>query len=199
MLMFINALVEGIVDEAAAYRIVLAAGHDWGVCYGRRGHDYIRKKLPGFNEAARDLPYLVLVDHKETRLSCAPEVVSRWLPRRHPLTLLRVVVRELESWLLADREGLAEFLNVPTGRVPSRPEELDDPKRTLVNLARRSRSRTIREALVPPSGSTRQEGALYASEMIRFIHKSWNIQAARRNAPSMDRCLERLKELPRHL
>jgi hypothetical protein len=194
--MYINALVEGIMDEAAAQRIITAAGHQLGICYGKRGCSYIRQKVPGFNEAARDLAILALVDHMDTRLSCAPEVVSLWLLRRRPFMLLRVVVRELESWLLADREGLARFLGIPTGRVPPRPEEVEDPKRTLVNLARQSRSRTMRTSMVPARGSTSREGVLYASEMIRFIHGVWNIEAARINAPSMDRCFQRLEELP---
>ena len=193
--MFINALVEGIMDEAAAQRIIAATGHKFGICYGKRGCAYIRKRVSGFNAAATAVPYLTLVDHMDTELSCPPEVVSRWVPHRRPLMLLRVVVRELESWLLADRQNLAEFLKVSLARIPRHPEGIEDPKRTLINAARRSRSPRMRDALVPKEGSTAQVGPLYASEMIRFIHQHWNIDAARGQSPSMDRCLRRLQEL----
>jgi hypothetical protein len=194
--MLVNALVEGIVDEAAARRIITAAGHEFGTCYGKHGSGYIKEKADGFNNAARVVPLLGLVDHVDTGLLCPPDVVSHWLPHRRPLMLLRVVVRELESWLLADRENLAHFLKVPPGRIPRAPEDVEDPKRTLVNLARRSRSSTIRDALVPRRGSTSQEGVLYTSEMVRFIREGWNLDTARERAGSMDRCLRRLEQLP---
>ncbi len=197
--MIVNALVEGIADEAVARRIILSTRHEMGTCYGKRGAAYIQDRIHGFNNATRSLPLLVLLDHMDTGLDCPPEVASSLVPNRRPLLLLGVVVRELESWLLADLKGLAGFLKVAIGRVPRNPEEVEDPKRTLVNLARRSRSRRVREALVPREGSTSQEGVLYTSEMMRFVHQYWSIDAARQRAQSLDRCLRRLEELPKAL
>jgi hypothetical protein len=122
--------------------------------------------------------------------------VSQWLPNRQTTMLLRVVVRELESWLLADHENMATFLSVSKELVPGNSEQLPDPKEEVVRLARRSRSKAIRESLVPRAGSTARVGPLYEAEMIRFIRNHWDISHAASYAPSLARCVQRLRELP---
>jgi hypothetical protein len=97
---------------------------------------------------------------------------------------------------LMNKENLADFLNVSVAKIPTDPERLNNPKLTLVNLARSSRSKSIREALVPDPGSvTAKEGRLYTSEMIRFIQERWDIAIARGNSESLNRCCNRLEEM----
>ena len=191
----IHTLVEGDLDEAAAVKLVMATRHTPGVCYGKHGWGYIRSKIQGFNQAARALHCLALVDFMDTGLDCAPEVVTQWLPHRRPRMLFRVVVRELESWLMADRGNLADFLRVDIALLPVAPEQLADRKRELVNIARHSRYRSVRSALVPDPESTAQVGKLYVSEMKQFIDERWDLQVARASAPSLDRCLTTLEGL----
>jgi len=191
----IHILVEGPTDAALAIRIITAAGHSSGTVYGKKGCGFIKMKIDGFNRAASGAIYLALIDFMDTGSDCPPQVVSAWLPHRNPNMLFRVVVRELESWLLADRQGISGFLNVSLDKVPIEPEKIDNPKRTLVDLARGSRSRKIKEALVPETGSTAQVGKLYVSEMVRFINTEWDKDKARLNAPSLDRCLTVLESL----
>jgi len=137
---------------------------------------------------------LALVDLMDTGLPCPPAVVDAWLPRRDPGMLFRVVVREVESWLLADRTNLADFLRVAVAKVPSAPEEEIDPKQSLVNLARKSRSAEIRRLLVPAKGSSATEGPAYTSEMRRFVDNHWDVAEARKNAPSLASCLKALEQ-----
>lgn len=191
----INTLVEGDLDEAAAIRLVRHSHHVPGVCYGKRGWGYLRNKIRGFNKATKVLHCLTLVDFMDTGLACPPEVVEQWLPHRQPKMLFRIVVRELESWLIADRDNLADFLGVDAGFVPADPEQLEDPKRELINIARYSKRRKIRSAIVPEVGSTAQVGKLYNSEIMRFIETRWDIQIARTNAPSLNRCLLALEAI----
>lgn len=191
----INLIVEGDLDEAVAGRIVQTAGHDLGVCYGKRGYGYIQSKIAGFNMAARNVHYLALVDFMDTGLPCPAEVIAQWVPNRQQNMLFRVVVREIESWLLADRINLARFLGISATRVPVSPEQINDPKLTLVNLARLSKNSRIRSALVPDVGSTAQVGRLYTSEMKVFISGLWDIDVARSNSSSLNKCLLRLEEL----
>jgi hypothetical protein len=176
------------MDEAAANRLIEAAGHTPGTCYGKKGFPYIQNKVRSFNQTSIKTNYLVLVDFMDTGLACPAEVVAQWLPHRRPSLLFRVVVRELESWLLADRENLASFLRVSAAKIPSDPEQLPDPKLTLVNIARFSRSKGIREALVPEAGSTARIGKLYTSEMSRFIEADWDITNARKSSESLNKC-----------
>jgi hypothetical protein len=191
----INTLVEGLMDEAVAARVVEAAGHLPGVCYGKKGCGYIKRKLSAYNQSSKSMYYLVLVDLMDTGERCSPEVVAKWLPYPAKKMIFRVVAREVESWLIADREGIAKFLNVSVAGVPSDPESLPDPKLTLVNLARKSRSRQTRDGLVPEEGTGAIVGKLYTSEMVRFIEGQWDIARARANARSLDRCMRRLTEI----
>jgi hypothetical protein len=151
--------------------------------------------VKNYNRSAKSIYYLTLVDLMDTDEPCAPEVVIEWVPYREPKMVFRVVVQELESWLLADREGIAGFIKIDRLKVPAMPELLPDPKDALIRLARRSRSKPIRSGLVPETGSQAKVGKLYASEMIRFINTQWDIEVARMNAPSLEKCLQRLEEI----
>ena len=84
--------------------------------------DVRSESLPMLNQMARFTPCLALVDFMDTGMECPPSVPSAWTPDRHPNLIFRVVVRELESWLLADRRGIARFLRIPAARVPSAPK-----------------------------------------------------------------------------
>ena len=191
----INPLVEGEMDEAVAFKLIDTTGHSPGVCYGKKGCGYIKSKIQGFNLSARYSCYLTLVDIMDTGISCPADVVAQWLPHSEVNMIFRVVVREIESWLMADRHGLADFLGVSLIRIPTSPEQIEDPKRELVNIARRSRKPRIRSAIVPDSTSTAQVGRLYLSELSNFINVRWQPQMARMVAPSLDRCLKRLESL----
>lgn len=193
--MVVHALVEGQLDSHVANRLIQFAGLSAGSTYGLQGFGYIKTKVRLFNQSAQGIFYLALVDFMDTGLSCPAEVVSSWIPNRRSEMIFRVVVNELESWLLADRENLARFLGIDINKIPNDPESILDPKLEIVNLARGSKNSTVRSALVPRKGSTAQVGKLYNSEMMDFIDKRWNIVAARKNAPSLDRCLVRLTEL----
>jgi len=189
----VNKLVEGSLDDALATKLIHSVGLIPGDSYGKKGYPYIADKIKSFNRSAKGEFYLfTLVDFMDSRLNCPSEVIMKLLPHPSPNMVFRVVVRELESWLIADRKNLAKFLKISLQQIPDNPESINDPKRTLVNLARKSSSSKIRSALVPETGSTSQVGKLYSSEMVCFIQKFWNIETATRNAPSLDRCLTRL-------
>lgn len=172
--MLIRLLVEGRLDEAVAQRLAVESGFIVENAQGKQGWMFVQRNLPTLNAMAQFTPCLALVDFMDTRTTCPPSVVSQWIPNRNDNMVFRIVVRELESWLLADRQGIARFLRVPVARVPAAPEEEDDPKRTLVNLARSSSSRRIREALVPAQGASAVVGRNYNAEMERFIRSEWS-------------------------
>ena len=191
----IHSLVEGLMDEAVAAKIIKAAGHIPGTCYGLRSCGYIQSKIQSYNRSAKSIYYLTLIDFMDTGEVCAPEVITKWVPYREQKMLVRIVIREIESWLLADCEGIAKFLKIDLLKVPTTPEKLVDPKLELIKLARKSKSQDIRTAIAPEPESVAKVGKLYTSEMIRFIKKHWNIQNARINAPSLEKCLLRLEAI----
>lgn len=193
--MYFNLLVEGYVDEALAQKLVSHCGHQSGSTFGIKGWTYIQSKAKSFDQACFGQGLLTLVDLMDTKLLCPSLVVSEWVPDRNPLHIFRVVLREVESWILADRESIAEYLAVPVAKIPLLPEALDDPKRSLINLARTSRRKTVREALVPADGTSASEGPLYSSEIIKYIAEKWDPERASEQAPSLAKSIYRLKEI----
>lgn len=107
---------------------------------------------------------------------------------------LRVAVRAIEAWFLADHANLARHLRVRTGEIPTHPESLHDPKQTVVNLARGSSSASIREALVPRPGSGKRVGPGYSGSMISFAERAWDPIAASARSESLRRCCDRLPQ-----
>jgi hypothetical protein len=194
--MIVDALIEGTLDEAVAARLIAHCRHQFGVAFGKQGWAYLRAKAAGFNVRAQyGNPILMLVDFMDIGLSCPPEVPVTWLPQRCPKLLLRVVVQEIESWLLADAEGIAHFLRISVALIPRDPENLDDPKQTLVNLARRSRKKALRAALLPPPNTAAVIGPDYNATLEEFVARHWNVEAALHRAPSLAHCVTRLGEL----
>ena len=190
----ISAAVEGIVDEAVVRKLIAHAEATPGDVYGKQGKSFLRQRIAGYNNAAEHAPWLVLVDLDNDE-HCASPLRSAWLLQPAPYLCFRVAVREVESWLLADVERLADFLGVSRSRVPAQPESLNDPKETLVNLARTSRRRDIREDLVPRPEGGRQVGPAYSSRLIEFVSGRWRPEIAARRAESLRRaivCLTRL-------
>jgi hypothetical protein len=191
--MYFNFLVEGYVDEALAKKLIHHCGHHHsGVTYGIKGWTYIQAKAKAFDQTCHGVGLLTLVDLMDTKEVCPSVVLNDWVPNRNPLHIFRVVIREAESWILADRESIAEFLAVPVVKIPDSPEELDDPKRSLINLARTSRRKAIREALVPKDGTSASEGPLYSSEITKYIAEKWDPRRASARAPSLAKSIDRL-------
>ncbi len=193
----ISAAVEGTVDEAVVGRLIAEAGGTLGVVYGKSGKRHLLERTPAYNAAATHSPWMVLVD-LDHDAECAPPALQRWLPTPAPNMCYRIAVREVESWLLADRERLTSFLGVSLSRIPTAPESIDDPKQLMVNLARHSRRRHIREDMVPREGSGRLVGPAYTSRLIEFVTDSasgWRPQVAATNSESLRRCLTCLRSL----
>jgi len=193
-MMVISTLVEGRLDEAVAHKIIRSTGGEIGTSYGRKGISYIKEKVDGFNQMAQGVPLLTLVDLADIDIDCPAEVVSQWVPHRNPKMLLRVVVSEIESWLLADRIGIARFLGVRVSQVPYHSEDLDDPKKSLVDLARSSRE-TMKRDLVPEDPTQNDQGPGYTSTMRSFVYEKWDIEAAAERSESLRRCLSAVRDL----
>lgn len=190
---YVSAAVEGPTDAAAAERLILEVGAQPGPIYIRDGKTELLRRAGAYDNAAKFSPWLVLVDldHDE---DCAPPARNRWLPNPAPRMCFRVVVREIESWFLADRANLAQFLRIPVGRIPAAPEQIDHPKHEMIRAARNSRSRAIRADIIPRAGSGRETGPAYSSRMIEFAQTRWSPSMAARSAPSLARaitCLQR--------
>ena len=197
-LVMISAAVEGIVDAEVARKLVAEAGGEIGNVYEKDGKPDLRKRINGYNNAARHAPWhapwLVLVD-LDNDADCAPPLRNVWLPEPAPLLCFRIAVRQVEAWLMADHDTLADFLSVAKNKIPDDPERLPNAKEAMVNLARRSRRQAIFRDMVPRQGSGRSVGPAYSSRMIEYIDRHWRPQVAAHRADSLRRAIACLKAL----
>lgn len=193
----VSVAVEGDTDAAVAERLLQHAGHEAGRVYVAHGKTNLTSLLAGYNNAAKYWFWFVLrdLDHDA---SCAPALVENLLPQVASRMVLRVAVREMEAWLLGDCERVAWFLAVPAKLIPGDPESLDHPKRALVDIARQSKRRTVREDMVPREGSTAQVGPGYTSRVIEYAHAHWRPDVAATRCGSLRRCLAALQRWPAH-
>jgi hypothetical protein len=189
----VNLAVEDSLSEAILSRLLTHCGGPWaiGTVYSRGGVGYLRKMITGFNNAAKGVPFLVLADLDGGQ--CVPAVLPEWLPQgAHANMILRFAVREVEAWVLADTFSVGRLFGIKQSLIPTPVEQLDDPKRELVNLARRSRKREIVADVVPNAGSTAVVGRNYNPRLIRHVQTEWNPEAARLNSESLNRAIEAL-------
>jgi hypothetical protein len=191
----IHLAVEDDLSERILRQLLIDSGRSFHVGHviNRGGYGYIKSKIDGLNKSARGLAFLVLTDLDKHR--CPPALIQEWLSGPiSPNLIFRVAVREVEAWILGDRENFARFLGISVNHVPPNPEALDDPKRTLVQLASRARTADIRRRLVPRRNMSAVQGPEYNSCLTEFVVSSWNSSASSLVCPSLAKCCERIRE-----
>lgn len=195
--MEIYIATEDALSEAIAERLIEEENHGMAVAVrvGRKGNTYLRKNLPSYIKIARTIPLLLLTDLD--RGVCPTVLIDEWRGnRRLPQSMLfRIVVREIEAWLLADRKGFADFSGVPLHRMPKDPESLKDSKETLINLVRRYGKKTVKEDILPGWNSTAKIGLAYNQSLCGFVKQSWSPVKAAKTADSLRRTMLRIHDL----
>lgn len=193
--MYFSIAGEDILHLAVAEKIVEHFGCEVGASHNRNGCGRLDSGLRGFAAASAYSPWLVFRDLDSA--VCPTALLDRIFPQRaeHPNMLLRILVREVESWIMADRASLAQFLGLGIARVPQNPEALPNPKEALIRLASETRHRNLRDGLTPRPGSGAAVGPEYNSILERYVWEQWEIEEAAENAPSLARLLQRLQEL----
>ena len=158
-----------------------------------QGNAYLRRRTTELNRAAKGPPYVFMFTDLDSSKSCAPELIRSWVKvPLNPGFFLRVAVMEIESWILADRGGLAAFLSIPVGRIPSAPDDIPKPKEFLVSLARGSK-KSLRDQLVPSKRAvTAKVGPEYNSRLSQFVRDDWNLERAAVVSPSLKKTLDRI-------
>lgn len=166
-----------------------------GLLFRRGGNGYLRSRIANFCEIARRQPLLVITDLD--RLACPAALCSDWLDRtsRPRKLLLRVAVREIESWLFADHDAMRTLLgNAVAARLPKQPEAIENPKEFLLTLAARA-PRDVRSDLCAPSGAFARQGLGYNARLCVFVREAWNPERASLRSDSLRRARRRILEL----
>ena len=190
----IALVVEDELSEAVARKLLESSSRSYAIriVYSRGGYGHIKKNICGFNNAAKGTPYLVVTD-LDTE-DCAPALIDKWLKKRtlHPNLVFRVAVKEVEAWLLAHRSAFAKFVGVREGVVPENVEQIDDPKKKLIDIVRRSRRKRLREDIVPPLRSTREQGPNYNGRLVRFVEGPWDPRDCANVSRSLEKAILRI-------
>ena len=158
----------------------------------RGGNGYLRRIIHGLNDSAKGWTYFLLTDLD--RAQCPSDIISKWLDGQpvHPNLIFRIAVREVDSWLFADKKAFADFLGVNCARIPNDVDQIVDPKRLLIDISKHSRKGKIRRNLVPADGSTAEVGSGYNDILGDFVEKHWNAYRASKNSNSLKRALLKL-------
>jgi hypothetical protein len=185
--------VEDKLSEAVSIRILGDLGVNVIQVLGLRGRGYLEKKAQNLNLTAKALPVFMLTD-LDSPNQCPPGLVRSWIKgKQNPHFFLRVAVMEVESWIMADRRGLADFLSIPMHRIPQDTDAIPKAKEFLVSLARLSKKAHLREDIVPPRGATSMVGPLYNSSLAEFVRLNWDVRLAASSSSSLKRTVDRLR------
>lgn len=178
---------------AIGERLVAATLPGWSLAresVNTRGITRLVPRLPDFIRQARHVQPVICIADTDRR--CPVELIADWMREDgDERFVLRLAVKEAESWLLSDSESFASFLEVPLAKLPRRPDEEADPKRILLNLAARSKSRDIRAEVVSPFDSSKQ-GSGYNVHLCRYVKATWRVNEARTRSPSLNRAVDRV-------
>lgn len=188
----VRVVTEGRLDFAVAARLVNDLGVEAIPTGPRSGRPALLARLNDYNIAAQYEPWFVLLD-LDTE-DCAPSLIAASLPNPASGMFLRVAVREIESWLLAD-SGLARYIRIPARRIPAEVEKVVSPKRRLVELVRtHCRTKVVRTSIVPRTRDATVSD-LYNDFMIEFVRQHWDPVRASERSDSLRRCLAALERL----
>ena len=177
-------------------RAILARrGFAVGTVYGRKGIAYVRERAEGVAvRGAFGSRVLIVADAMDLTSRCPGEACGRLVANPPEGTLVRLAVREIEAWLLASRLELAAFLRVSPSRIPLDSDVVDDPKQTLVNIARHSPTLRLKQMIVPRDGVSSAVGVGYVDAVSEFLDRRWSLDAAVRVSRSLRKLDQRVRE-----
>lgn len=103
-------MTEDELSEAVALKLLEGRGLENPQKLGISGFGYLKKSVEKFCKAANNgLNVFMLTDLDQT--VCAPLLIADWFKSatKSDKFLFRVAVREVEAWVMADRQAFADF------------------------------------------------------------------------------------------
>jgi hypothetical protein len=194
----VNLIVEGRTDELIVKRLLQQIGVDEITVLGQTGKSYITPRIGNWNHAAQFAHYLVVID-LDRDAKCAPQYVKALLPNPSQGMLLRIAVRAIEAWLLADSAHLAKFLGVNVENFPTDPDAEANPKETLLRLVKRSNRKKLKSDMLTSIPGKLAQGPGYSTQIAEFLYHPahpWRPEVAAQHSDSLRRCIAALQRWP---
>ncbi|MDR1594839.1 MAG: DUF4276 family protein [Prevotellaceae bacterium] len=165
----------------------------------------VKSKIAEFNKLSYAYPVVLLIDLDNN--DCAPQLVKQLISNKNDNFIFNIAVDEAEAWLMADREGFANYFKIMLEDMPSAHQTKQGGRKTLTEmnfaykssmfltheLIKKSKHLEFVQQLTPKKGAAK--GPEYNSCMLPFILKIWNIDSARQNADSLNRMIVRLQNM----
>ncbi|OGB28310.1 MAG: hypothetical protein A3F78_21000 [Burkholderiales bacterium RIFCSPLOWO2_12_FULL_61_40] len=157
------------------------------------GSGYLKSRMDSWREMSQRQIVFLLTDLD--RISCPVALRADWLGKApQPANLLlRIAVREVESWVLADHIAMRKLIG-NKGALPPQPDDLPDPKQHLLKLAKLA-PRPVRQDLVKEAGAIACQGIGYNTLLSHWVQSDWSPARAAERSPSLARTRQRLREL----
>lgn len=198
----IDFLGEGSTDDFIARKLIQSVGASPGLAWrtplSGSGKSSLDKRLLGLNagQPHRDSLLLVLRD-LDNDASCPSALSAKLVPNRHPNLILRICVRESESWLLADADAYAKYCGVSASRIPDQTDLIDDPKKMVVEWGRQQKSTKLNRYIREAENRGVPAWAILVDWNLDFIERYWDPgrAAAAGRSNSLFRSLNRLRTL----
>lgn len=161
----------------------------------KNGSGYLRSRIDMLRELAKRDPIFLITDLDQK--PCPNALLTHWighnkLPENF---LLRVAVREVESWIIADHDGIRCFMNKRGIRLPDTPDVLPDPKQTLLQIAARHAPRDIKDDLLVARNALTSQGIGYNRRLCNFVSEQWSPERACERSESLRRACNSLRAL----
>lgn len=195
----IHLATEDELSEAVGTRLI----DEWkghlavDLRFRRGGNGYLRSSIRKFAEIARITPLLIITDLDQ--LSCPLELRATWFGKlKSPRDLvLRIAVREIEAWLLADIDAIRGlFGDRATRRLPDNLDAIREPKQLLLRIASYA-PRAVREDICVEQGGVASQGLGYNARLCQLVSASWCPARAASRSESLRRARASIRSLAR--
>lgn len=194
-MLYVGLATEDALSEAVGKRLLaeIEQPAEADLCFRKKGYGYLHANMKKWRELAIQRPVVLITDLDQN--ICPATLVDDWYAgEARPANLIfRVAVKEVESWLLADRTAMRQLLG-KKGKLPTSPDSLPDPKQHLLALAKNAK-REVRQDLVQETGAAASQGLGYNARLTDLVAHSWSPTRAADRSPSLQKALVRLREL----
>lgn len=159
------------------------------------GNGQLKKKAGAILDMAANAKLFSLVITDLDMIPCAPELIKSWfnkpaeqLPNE---IIFRVAVREIESWIMADKTAFAKFMNISEKNFSNNPDSLADPKQHLFSVIKKHGNKKWQQEMLPTNSSS--VGPLYNDKIREFVKNKWSVKRAIQKSPSLLRTINSIK------
>ena len=190
---YAQVIVEGPTDEPVINALMRAAGwadSEFSVT-SVNGKGVIDRDIKKYWDAARSIPYVIFRDLDRDEGGCPVAVRSMLSSKTRgesPDLLIRIVDQCIESWILADRQGVAEFCDRSMASVKP---PASHHKPYLLSIMKEAK---LKDA-VEQKGHELDFGPAYAIHLQHLMTHHWSIERAAAESDSLRRALKRLTDL----